>query len=114
MLYRMGKRRDARCRMCGEPDGVHHSLNGCPGMMGMITLRHNELGGTVYKTVAKGRLGASVFAQDIGRHNAAETPAQTTAICTRIGSALRAPRPLTDVERRRLDRYRPDIFMHPA
>ena len=76
MLHMMGKRPTDKCKRCGlqQPDGIHHSLSGCPAMTGMYTLRHNELGGECYKTVGKGGLGASVVAQDIGRHNAAETP----------------------------------------
>jgi ribonuclease HI len=112
ILHRMGKRRTDQCKRCGlQPDGVHHSLSGCPAMTGMYTLRHNELGGECYKAVGKGSLGASVVAQDIGRHNAAETPEEQAEIRTRIGSTLRAPRKLTDDERRQFDRYRPDIFI---
>ncbi len=61
--------------------------------------------------MGKGRLGASVVAQDIGRHNAAETPEEQAEVRTRIGSALKAPRKLTDAERSRFDRFRPDIFI---
>ena len=112
MLYRMGKRRTDVCERCGRhPDGVHHSLSGCPAMTGMYTLRHNELGGQGYKTVGKGKLGASVVCQDLGRHNAAETPEEQAEIRTRIGSALKGPRKLTDDERRQFDNYRPDIFI---
>jgi hypothetical protein len=80
-------------------------------MTGMYTLRHNELGGQGYKTVGKGKLGASVVCQDLGRHNAAETPEEQAEIRTRIGSALKGPRKLTDDERRQFDNYRPDIFI---
>ena len=71
------------CVLCSHPmDGVAHSLSGCPNMMGMITMRHNEAGGMIYKAIKKGMLGASIVTQDIGSHNAAEdtddTPARRT------------------------------------
>jgi hypothetical protein len=81
-------------------------------MTGMYSLRHNEASGEICKSIAKGRLGASTLVQDIGRHNAADTAEAQAGIQTRIGAALRAPRQLTDEERSRLDRYRPDIFLH--
>jgi hypothetical protein len=75
ILYRRGKRRTDVCERCRQhPDGVLHSLSGCPARTGMYTLRHNELGGQGYKTVGKGKLGAAVVCQDMGRHNVAETP----------------------------------------
>jgi hypothetical protein len=69
------------------------------------------MGGVGYKAAARGKLGASVFVQDIGKHNAAETQEEQATIRTRIGSALWAPRKLTDAERRQLDNFRPDIFI---
>jgi hypothetical protein len=81
-------------------------------MNGMYSLRHNAESGEMYKSIAKGRLGASTIVQDIGRHNAAETAEAQAGIQTRIGAVLRAPRQLTDDERSRLDRCRPDIFIH--
>ena len=47
----------------------------------------------------------------MGRHNVAETPEEQAEIRTRIGSALKGTRKLTDDERREFDGYRPDIFI---
>ena len=59
------------CLLCGEPDGGHHSLSGCSHMKEMYIKRHNEAGGIVYRTLAKGGLGAALVMQDIGKRNAA-------------------------------------------
>jgi ribonuclease HI len=69
--YRCGLAPTDACLLCGVPDGGHHSLSGCKHMLGMYTRRHNEAGGIIYRTLAKGGLGASLVMQDIGRHNAA-------------------------------------------
>ena len=55
--------------------------------------------------MGKGKLGASVVCQDMARHNVAETPEEQAEIRTRIGSALKGPRKLTDDERREFDTY---------
>ncbi len=51
----------------------------------------------------------SVISQDIGRHNAADTPEEQAKVGTRIGGRIWTPRKLTDAERKRLDRFRPRI-----
>jgi hypothetical protein len=75
------------CQLCGEPDGAHHSLSGCARMLGMYTQRHNEAGGIIYSTLAKGGLGAALVMQDIGRHNAAAEDPEPQAI-EKIGTRL--------------------------
>jgi hypothetical protein len=77
----------------------------------MYTLRHNKLCGVGCKFIRRGKLGASVVSQDIGRHNAADTPEEQARLGTRIGGRIWTPRKLTDAERERLDRFRPDIFI---
>ena len=92
----------AACLLCGELDGGHHSLSGCARMLGMYTQRHNEAGGIIYRTLAKGGLGAALVMQDIGRHNAAGgDPEAAITIGTRLqpeiqhifGDADRVSRP---------------------
>jgi hypothetical protein len=112
----MGKRRTDKCAKCKtKPDTVHHTLNGCPCMMGIYTLRHNKLCGAGYKFIGNGKLGAAVISQDIGRHNAADTPeeqAKVGIVGTRIGCRIWTPRcKLTDADAKKLDRFRPDIFI---
>ena len=80
-------------------------------MKGFGSLRHNELSGQAYKSVSNGGLGASVMVQDIGRHNAADTPEEQEKLGTRIGKSLRALHQLTPTEQRQFDNYRPDIFI---
>ncbi len=108
----MGKRRTDKCaKFKTKPDTVHHTLNGCPCMMGIYTLRHIKLCGAGYKFIGNGKLGAAVICQDIGRNNAADTPEEQAKVATRIGGRIWTPRKLTDAERKRLDRFRPDIFI---
>ncbi len=63
------------------------------------------------KFIGNGKLGAAVISQDIGRHNAADAPEEQAKVGTRIGGRIWTPRKLTDAERKKLDRYRLDIFI---
>jgi ribonuclease HI len=77
------------CLLCGEPDGGHHSLSGCKHMLEMYTLRHNEAGGIILRTLVKGGLGASLVMQDIGKHNAAGgDPELAATIPTRLPASI--------------------------
>ena len=40
--YKCGLAPSNACLLCGEADGVFHSLGGCSHMRGMYILRHNE------------------------------------------------------------------------
>jgi ribonuclease HI len=78
------------CQLCGDADGGHHSLSGCTRMVGMYTQRHNEAGGIIYSTLAKGGMGAALVMQDIGRHNAAAgDPEAARRIGTRLPPEIR-------------------------
>jgi hypothetical protein len=57
------------CLLCGQLDGGHHTLSGCPLMLNMYTERHNKAGGIICAAIQQGRLGASLVMQDIGQHN---------------------------------------------
>jgi ribonuclease HI len=67
--YRAGWAQSPNCLLCGQPDGGHHTLSGCPHMQKMYTERHNRAGGIICAAIRKGRLGASLVMQDIGQHN---------------------------------------------
>jgi hypothetical protein len=111
-LHMMGKRGTDKCAKCKtKPDTVHNTLSGCPCMMGIYTLRHNKLCGAGYKFIGNGKLGAAVISQDIGRHNAADIPEEQAKVGTRIGGRIWTPRKLTDAERKKLHRFRPDIYI---
>jgi hypothetical protein len=58
------------CLLCGEADGVFHSLGSCSHMRGMYILRHNEAVWIIMRCLLRGRLGASVVMHDAGyRHD---------------------------------------------
>ncbi len=80
-------------------------------LVASVRERANKLCGAGYKFIGNGKLGAAVICQDIGRHNAADTPEEQAYVGTRIGGRIWTPRKLTDAERKRLDRFRPDIFI---
>ena len=64
----------AKCKLCNQPDGGHHSLSGCPHMTKMYTARHNKAAAIICNAVRKGRLGASLIMQDVGTHNVLHAP----------------------------------------
>jgi hypothetical protein len=67
------------CVLCSAPmDDTSHTLSGCKHMSNMVTARHNEAGGMIYRAIKKGRYGASIVAHDIGRRNAAADGDDTT------------------------------------
>jgi formate dehydrogenase assembly factor FdhD len=76
------------CLLCGGMDGGHHSLSGCSHMIEMCTKRHNEAGGILYRTLAKGGLGAALVMQDIGRHNAVGEDHESAEARAKIGTRL--------------------------
>jgi hypothetical protein len=54
--------------MCGQLDGGHHAVAGCPVLHDTIDAqRHNAAGRIILKAVAQGRHGASLYAADVGR-----------------------------------------------
>ena len=55
----------------------------------IYTLRHNKLCGAGYKFIGNGKLGAAVISQDIGRHNAADTPEERVSFRTVVSETVR-------------------------
>jgi hypothetical protein len=58
----------ANCLLCGQLDGGHHSMSGCPHMSGTYTERHNVGGRILFKALLKGGRGSEsdVVMHDIG------------------------------------------------
>ena len=96
------------CLLCGGMDGGHHSLSGCSHMLKMYTKRHNEAGGILYRTLAKGGLGAALVMQDIGRHNAVGKDEGAEA---RAEIGTRLPPELADLVKDGERVSRPDILV---
>jgi ribonuclease HI len=76
MLHRWKKVDSDACLLCGEPDGGHHSLSGCPKLKGLYINRHNTGGRHILQAVLQGAMGASVIMHDLGhRHGVQQCPA---------------------------------------
>jgi hypothetical protein len=54
LRHRMKVAPIANCLMCGQLDGGHHCMSGCPHMSGMYTERHNVGGRILLKALLKG------------------------------------------------------------
>jgi hypothetical protein len=53
LRHRMKVAPTANCLLCGQLDGGHHSMSGCPHMSGMYTERHNVGGRILLKASAQ-------------------------------------------------------------
>jgi ribonuclease HI len=66
LRHRMKVAPNPNCILCGQLDGGHHSLSGCPHMSGMHIERHNKAGHMILKALLQGGRGADVVMHDIG------------------------------------------------
>jgi hypothetical protein len=67
MRHRMNLARTPDCVLCGQLDGGHHSLSGCPHLRGLYMERHNAAGRLILRYIIKGSKGGNVVAHDFGR-----------------------------------------------
>jgi hypothetical protein len=51
--HRMQKATTPNCLLCGQMDGGHHSLSGCPHLSGLYTNRHNGAGKLILRYIQK-------------------------------------------------------------
>jgi len=72
LRHRMNKADTPNCALCGQLDGGHHSLSGCPKLKGLYTNRHNGAGKLILRYILKGSKGASVVMHDVGKHDDTE------------------------------------------
>ena len=118
MRHRMKVAPTANCILCGQLDGGHHSMSGCPHMSGMYTERHNVGGRILLKALLKGGRGADIVMHDIGHAADAsmlhDVPKSQGSFATRIPEWVytkgRRSKPSAN-EKNKWDRYRPDILM---
>ena len=69
LRHRMNKSTTPNCELCGQVDGGHHSLSGCPQLSGLDISRHNGAGKLILRCILKGSKGASVVMHDVGKHS---------------------------------------------
>jgi hypothetical protein len=106
------------CALCGQMDGGHHSMSGCPHMSGMYIERHNQAGRIMLQALLRGGRGADVVMHDIGHgHNdellqgaTAPHASFTTRIPPWVYSRSRRGRP-SDAEKQKWDKFRPDMLL---
>jgi ribonuclease HI len=119
LRHRMKVAPTANCLLCGQLDGGHHSMSGCPHMSGMYTERHNVGGHILLKALLKGGRGADIVMHDIG-HAADASLMRHAPTPTGESFATRIPewvytkgrrRKPSAKEKSKWDKYRPDILM---
>jgi hypothetical protein len=88
--YRMKKATTPNCLLCGQLDGGHHSLSGCPHLSGLYTNRHNGAGKLIHRYIQKGSKGTSVVMQDVGKHDT-QTQGSSASPCQAVQVAARIP-----------------------
>ncbi len=57
---------DSNCILCGQPDGGHHSVSGCPAIGPAVNNRHNDAGQILLKYTLQGQYGGNVLCADVG------------------------------------------------
>jgi hypothetical protein len=118
--HRMKKATTPNCLLCGQLDGGHHSLSGCPHLSGLYTNRHNGAGKLIHRYIQKGSKGASVVMHDVGKHNAQSqgTSSSLDQATQRVAARIPAWVYTTDAGNittaqpsSQWNNYRPDILM---
>lgn len=77
-LFKIGKRTDNSCPLCGQEDGGHHAVSACPGVSTAVTKRHNDAGTEIIEAISKGTKGHNLILADVGfsrRRSPQEVPA---------------------------------------
>jgi ribonuclease HI len=67
LLHRWKLSPTDQCPMCGQPDGGHHALSGCPKIaQGVAANRHHCAGRRILQALLDGGRGANVAMADVG------------------------------------------------
>ena len=118
LRHRMKVASTPNCVLCGQMDGGHHSLSGCPHMNGMHIERHNKAGHIILRGLLQGGRGADVVMHDVGHSHDTSlsqgTHAANGGFATRIPSWVYTKRRKgtpTTAEKQKWDKFRPDILM---
>jgi ribonuclease HI len=124
LRHRMKVAPTPNCILCGQLDGGHHSLSGCPHMSGMHIERHNKAGHIILKAILQGGRGADVVMHDIGHSQDDSLPqgggtamahaTRTGGFATRIPSWVYTKRrngiPCAQTKQK-WDKFRPDMLL---
>jgi ribonuclease HI len=87
LAFRYGFSPSPYCLLCGQLDGGHHALSGCPEMHLPVTARHHNGGSIIAKATLQGRYGANVVALDLGKlsqYQETDTPQDSEDIPSQI------------------------------
>ena len=111
-MFRYGKSADAKCPLCGQPDGGHHAVSGCKEVSRPVTNRHNKAARMILQAILKGRHGANLAAADVGSRKRRREDQLPLDLPNRIPDAAFPPdMPLAD--RRALQQqHRPDGVLY--
>ena len=111
-LHRWKKVGSPNCLLCGEMDGGHHAISGCPALSVPVTERHNQAGRIIAEAICSGRHGGRIVMMDIGNHNKLEESNVPAGRCGRYLPTHYFPQHLTEQERKDLShRHRADIAL---
>ena len=111
-LHRWNKASSPNCLLCGELDGGHHAISGCPALSIPATERHNQAGRIIAEAICSGRHSSNVVMMDIGCSAKLDNSGVPTEQCSRYLPTHYFPRHLTEEERRALShKHRVDIAL---
>jgi hypothetical protein len=114
MRYRMKIVNTPNCELCGQPDGGHHTLSGCPELKGLYTNRHNGAGKMIMRYIMKGAKGGITVMHDVGKHTDQTQEQQQPTPAARIPAWVYTTghkRPASVVDAPQWNNYRPDVML---
>jgi hypothetical protein len=103
LAYRYGHTPSPNCTLCGQPDGGHHSVSGCPAINTLVIERHNSAARYIMKAICDGQLGANVIMTDIGNAEKMREAGFSTRPPARIPATV-----LPDIDSETRNSLRPD------
>ena len=99
-LHRWRKVDSPNCLLCGQLDGGHHAISGCPALSTPATERHNQAGRIIAEAICTGRHGARVVMMDVGNRQKLTEAGIPTQEHGRYLPLSCYPQHLTEEERR--------------
>lgn len=84
LAFRYGHAPSPNCTLCGQMDGGHHSVSGCPAVNKLVIERHNGAARHILKAIADGQLGGALIMSDVGNAKKMAEAGFETRPATRI------------------------------